>query len=211
MVRPSLKCMPTPCCGVRWTRVALNPSQVIQWWTWVPQSSLSQYNFPHKDLYRLESLAAIQKIDGSYNSKVTTIERRRTHTQEHKHKNNTKRTRVQGRSSSTTLSHRTGRLNHFNVAVKCVGVMCMLLSVLVFCRGWNGGPFIAPCDKMVVRLASKSCRISALGWRTRLIRCPANRGQGRLLRHPNLALPNWDGTGLVRIATRPPCVCLSLK
>lgn len=100
------------------------------------------------------SLLHLYKVDGSYNSK-TQQQREEEHKQEHKHRNNTERTTVQARSSNTTLSHRIVHLNRFGVALRCEGVMCMLLSDLVFCRGRDGGLFISPRHQMSIEPSIK--------------------------------------------------------
>jgi hypothetical protein len=141
VVRP----MPTPRCGdLLRSRIALNPSQVIQWSTWVPRLS-SFVDFSHlRGISTSWSLSPLQcwshKKHRSKGGKATHARLNPQHTHAHKPRFELK-TRHRKFTTQTELKSLTQQSKYMEAESRSLK---MFRECLVFCSMRLGVPFIAP-------------------------------------------------------------------
>jgi hypothetical protein len=151
----------------QWTRVALNPFQVIQRSTWIPQFSLSQRYPVVRNLHNLESLTPYTNEHKSKGGIATHTRSRvaaTTHTQ-NKNEHTKQTTELQLKEVLESLSRWT----------KCVFAKSrhcrMFNGCLVLCSMSIGGPFYSPKGARSRSSSIWKALVAFCSWAHRTVRC----------------------------------------
>jgi hypothetical protein len=164
VVRPSITLAYLHVVASHWTRVALNPFQVIQWSTWIPQLFFAYIFSRLRGISASWSLSPLQqRSQCKHKSKVGS----------NAHKSTAQHTHTQAKTWAQ-MKHRefTARteLKSLTQSIKCVDTECGDLELLSECLGASfmclGVPFIAPRQLGAVGDQQGRQFLPSVGWCT---------------------------------------------
>jgi hypothetical protein len=163
----------------QWTSVTLNPFQVIQWSTWIPQfSSLKMFPFV-RNLHKLEPLTLTKLIT----KQSTRVREGKKHTQESQQSHTHKSRHEHTTTAQGVYKSRSAQISNTMIRLLVEESRCLRMfnGGLVLCSMHLGVPFIAPRQLGAVGTQFGRQFLPSIGWRTGQSGAPPNMSSARFL------------------------------